>query len=177
MKHGSRNRDQTSRSNRTALLAGTPDFIEHMDSNYSKTIVCWFTYVTYSSRTASIICSYWLGSGLLDQSQKMTTAAMQMADECAPTSVVTSVDAPPVLDPAEHVLDPVPLTIEFAVIFNRVCGSTSTGCRPQSSIRRGRGEISWHRNPCRRVTAWRVAAHRASTPRLCNRSFGLRWAA
>ena len=33
--------------------------------------------------------------------------------------VVASVDAPPVLEPAEHVLDFVPLTIEFAVMSDR----------------------------------------------------------
>lgn len=34
-------------------------------------------------------------------------------------SVIASVDAPPVLKHAEHVLDLVPLTIEFAVMFDR----------------------------------------------------------
>ena len=36
-------------------------------------------------------------------------------------SVVTGVDAPPVLEPAEHVLDLVPLAIENAVMFDRLC--------------------------------------------------------
>ena len=35
-------------------------------------------------------------------------------------SVVTGVDAPPVLEPAEHVLNLVPLTIEFAVMFDQL---------------------------------------------------------
>lgn len=34
-------------------------------------------------------------------------------------SIVASVDAPAVFEPAEHVLDLVPLTIKFAVIFDR----------------------------------------------------------
>ena len=34
-------------------------------------------------------------------------------------SVVTRVDAPPVLEPAEHVLDLVALAIEHAVVFDR----------------------------------------------------------
>jgi hypothetical protein len=35
-------------------------------------------------------------------------------------SVVACMDAPPVLDPAEHVFDLVSLAIEFAVMFDRL---------------------------------------------------------
>ena len=35
-------------------------------------------------------------------------------------SVVASVNAPPVLEPSEHVLDFVPLAIEFAVVVDRL---------------------------------------------------------
>lgn len=34
-------------------------------------------------------------------------------------SVVAGVDAPPVLEPAEHILDLVPLTIEHPIMFDR----------------------------------------------------------
>lgn len=47
--------------------------------------------------------------GLIDQIQKMTVAAMQMAD----------MDAPPIFEVPEHVFDFVPLAIEDAVVADR----------------------------------------------------------
>ena len=36
-------------------------------------------------------------------------------------SIVTGVDAPPILEPTEHVFDLVPLAIQNAVMFDRLC--------------------------------------------------------
>src|SRR3569623_1597895 len=41
--------------------------------------------------------------------------------ECMCASIVAGVDAPPVLEPAERIFDLVPLAIENAVMFDRLC--------------------------------------------------------
>jgi len=52
-------------------------------------------------------------------------------EESGSASIVTGVDAPPVLQPAERVFDLMPLAREDAVMFNRLLrGWTSMGCRP-----------------------------------------------
>ena len=50
-------------------------------------------------------------------SQKRTVAAMTMGGhEGVGAAIVAGVDATPVLEPAEHVLDAVPLTVEGLVV-------------------------------------------------------------
>jgi hypothetical protein len=49
----------------------------------------------------------------------MTAAAMQIAEKKVGATVVSCVDAPPVLDPAEHVFDAVALLIEDGVVRDR----------------------------------------------------------
>lgn len=52
-----------------------------------------------------------LGSGLVDQGQKMTVAARAMAERRA--SVVARSDTPPVFETPEHDLDPVAAFVVF----------------------------------------------------------------
>ncbi len=92
------------------------------------------------------------------------------------TSVVAGVDAPPILEPAEHVLDLVAVTIEFAVMFDRAFrGSTSKGCTASNA--------AFSESPAKPVGivplvgeqlpgGRQLAIHHA--PRPCNRSSGLR---
>ena len=50
----------------------------------------------------------------------MTVAAIQMVDmKVRAHSVMTGVDAPPVLEPAEHILDAEVLSVEHCVVRNR----------------------------------------------------------
>ena len=61
-----------------------------------------------------------LGSGLIDHSQKMTAAAMAMAEKkvwC--TTVVAGVDAPPVFEFSKHDLNPVTLAVEHPIVTDR----------------------------------------------------------
>jgi len=61
-----------------------------------------------------------LGSGLIDHSQKMTVAAMQMADmKVWAHFIVAGVDASPVLEPTEHVFDLVALAVQRSVVRDR----------------------------------------------------------
>ena len=90
-------------------------------------------------------------------------------------SVVAGVNAPPVLEPAEHVLDLVPLTIEFAVMFDRLLAV---------GLRRDAGhDAAFGEGPAKPVGVIALVAEQArglsagqaaSVRRLCNRSSGLR---
>jgi hypothetical protein len=57
-----------------------------------------------------------LGSELIDHNQKMKLATSCMADRNVGALVVAGVDAPPVLEACEHVLDAVALPIERAIV-------------------------------------------------------------
>ena len=83
---------------------------------------------TLRSRSFSRGKSVGLGSGLIDQSQKMTVAAIAMAEKkvwahlshgsgfAGPRTGYARVDASPVLEFAEHVLDFVSLAIKCLVV-------------------------------------------------------------
>src|SRR3954465_14256166 len=58
-------------------------------------------------------------SGLLAQDDGCCDADGRHEGMCA--SIVTGVDAPPVLEPAERIFDLVPFAREKAVMFDRLC--------------------------------------------------------
>ena len=69
---------------------------------------------------ASRVSAGFLGSGLINQSQKMTVAAMQDGGHegvCA--SIIAGVESPPVLEATEHDFDLVALTVERAIVRDR----------------------------------------------------------
>ena len=71
---------------------------------------------SYLSRSSLFLI---LGSGLIDHIQKMTVAAMRMADMKMRGAIVTGVETAPVLELAEHIRDPVALIVKCAVVRDR----------------------------------------------------------